>query len=227
MSLVTTASLWTNDDNQKKRTPTMRRTIKLKPTIPTIGEPDDYVSQSENYQNLENNNSNLDETVKTMDNRNSRVNELLNKITAADSENDKMGSFVPLPNPNINIKKDMTDNTDTKIYVPPKVSYSAASNAMKESPYTANGNASAVYSNYANSYQPPSGVVSQPYYAKMGLGMGDDKIMEKINYMVHLLEEQQNEKTNNITEEFILYTFLGVFIIFVVDSFSRSGKYSR
>jgi len=227
MSLVTTASLWTNDDNQKKRTPTMRRTIKLKPTIPTIGEPDDYVSQSENYQNLENNNSNLDETVKTMDNRNSRVNELLNKITAADSENDKMGSFVPLPNPNINIKKDMTDNTDTKIYVPPKVSYSAASNAMKESPYTANGNASAVYSNYANSYQPPSGVVSQPYYAKMGLGMGDDKIMEKINYMIHLLEEQQNEKTNNITEEFILYTFLGVFIIFVVDSFSRSGKYSR
>ena len=226
MSLVTTASLWTNDDNQKKRTPTMRRTIKLKPTIPTRGDPDDYVSQSENYQNLENN-SNLEETVKTMDNRNSRVNELLNKITAADSENDKMGSFVPLPNPNINIKKDMTDNTDTKIYVPPQVSYSAASNAMKESPYTANGNASAVYSNYANSYQPPSGVVSQPYYAKMGLKMGDDKIMEKINYMVHLLEEQQNEKTNNITEEFILYTFLGVFIIFVVDSFSRSGKYSR
>jgi hypothetical protein len=41
------------------------------------------------------------------------------------------------------------------------------------------------------------------------------------------LEEQQNEKTNNITEEFILYTFLGVFIIFVVDSFSRSGKYTR
>jgi hypothetical protein len=227
MSLVTTASLWTNDDNQKKRTPTMRRTIKLKPTIPTIGEPDDYVSQSENYQNLENNNSNVDETQKHMDNRNIRVNELLNKITAADNENDKMGSFVPLPNPNINIKKDMTDNTDTKIYVPPNVSYSAASNAMKESPYTANGNASAVYSNYANSYQPPSGVVSQPYYAKMGLGIGDDKIMEKINYMIHLLEEQQNEKTNNITEEFILYTFLGVFIIFVVDSFSRSGKYSR
>jgi hypothetical protein len=45
--------------------------------------------------------------------------------------------------------------------------------------------------------------------------------------MIHLLEEQQNEKTNNITEEFILYTFLGVFIIFVVDSFARSGKYTR
>jgi hypothetical protein len=58
-------------------------------------------------------------------------------------------------------------------------------------------------------------------------GMGDDKLLEKINYMLQLLEEQRAEKTNNITEEFILYTFLGVFIIFVVDSFARSGKYIR
>jgi F0F1-type ATP synthase assembly protein I len=42
-----------------------------------------------------------------------------------------------------------------------------------------------------------------------------------------MLEAQQNEKTSHITEEFILYTFLGVFIIFVVDSFARSGKYTR
>jgi hypothetical protein len=65
---------------------------------------------------------------------------------------------------------------------------------------------------------------------KMGMGNNlpkDDKLMEKINYMIHLLEHQQNEKTDNITEDFILYTFLGVFIIFVVDSFSRTGKYTR
>ena len=43
MSLVTPASLWTNDDNQKKRTPTMRRTIKLKPNISTMEEPEEYV----------------------------------------------------------------------------------------------------------------------------------------------------------------------------------------
>jgi predicted nucleic acid-binding Zn ribbon protein len=29
--------------------------------------------------------------------------------------------------------------------------------------------------------------------------------MERINYMIHMMEEQQYEKTNNITEEFILY----------------------
>ena len=42
-----------------------------------------------------------------------------------------------------------------------------------------------------------------------------------------LLEEQQNEKTNHITEELILYLFLGIFIIFVLDSFARASKYIR
>jgi len=45
--------------------------------------------------------------------------------------------------------------------------------------------------------------------------------------MIHMLENMENEKTANVTEEFILYTFLGVFIIFVVDSFSKGGKYVR
>ena len=58
-------------------------------------------------------------------------------------------------------------------------------------------------------------------------GTTDNKLMEKINYMIHLLEEQQSEKTANVMEEFILYVFLGVFVIFTVDAFSRSGKYTR
>ena len=58
-------------------------------------------------------------------------------------------------------------------------------------------------------------------------GNGDDKLMDRINYMIHLLEEQQNEKTANVAEEFLLYTFLGVFVIYIVDSFSRTGKYIR
>ena len=69
--------------------------------------------------------------------------------------------------------------------------------------------------------------VNKPYYAKMGIGNDSSKLLEKINYMIHLLEEQQIEKTANITEEFILYTFLGVFVIFIVDSFTRTGKYVR
>ena len=51
--------------------------------------------------------------------------------------------------------------------------------------------------------------------------------MKKLNYVVHMLEEQQDEKTQSITEEIILYTFLGIFVIFVVDSFSKVTKYKR
>jgi hypothetical protein len=54
-----------------------------------------------------------------------------------------------------------------------------------------------------------------------------DILLQKLNYMINLLEEQQDEKTNNVTEEVILYSFLGIFIIFVVDSFARVGKYVR
>lgn len=53
-------------------------------------------------------------------------------------------------------------------------------------------------------------------------------ISEQLNYIIHLLEEQQNSKTSTTTEELILYTFLGVFTIYIVDSFTKVGKsYTR
>lgn len=58
-------------------------------------------------------------------------------------------------------------------------------------------------------------------------GANSDELIEKLNYIVHLLEEQHNERTEHVTEELVLYCFLGVFIIFVVDSFARAGKYTR
>tara|TARA_Y100000389_G_scaffold23464_2_gene20090 strand:- start:25613 stop:26005 length:393 start_codon:yes stop_codon:yes gene_type:complete len=53
------------------------------------------------------------------------------------------------------------------------------------------------------------------------------ELMTKINYMIQLLEETSDEKVNNITEEMILYIFLGVFVIFMIDSFTKVGKYVR
>jgi hypothetical protein len=52
-------------------------------------------------------------------------------------------------------------------------------------------------------------------------------LIEKLNYMINLLEEQQDQKTESVTEEVVLYSFLGVFIIFIVDSFTKVGKYTR
>jgi hypothetical protein len=56
---------------------------------------------------------------------------------------------------------------------------------------------------------------------------GQDVLLQKLNYMISLLEDQQDEKTNNVTEEVILYSFLGIFIIFIADTFVRAGKYVR
>jgi len=84
--------------------------------------------------------------------------------------------------------------------------------------------------NYSKAYEMPK--ETRPYYTqKMGIGNNNDsfeeKILDKIQYLTHLMEEIQSEKTANITEEFILYTMLGVFVIYVVDAFSKSGKYIR
>ena len=45
--------------------------------------------------------------------------------------------------------------------------------------------------------------------------------------MITLIEDQQDEKTNNVTEEVVLYSFLGIFVIFIADTFVRAGKYIR
>jgi hypothetical protein len=75
--------------------------------------------------------------------------------------------------------------------------------------------------------------VNKQYYNQYpapayGGGTPDNNVLiEKINYMIHLLEENQDERVGSVTEEVILYSFLGIFIIFMADSFSRIGKYKR
>jgi hypothetical protein len=79
-------------------------------------------------------------------------------------------------------------------------------------------------------YTPQRNPANKPYYNtnyNMPNHTSDDVLLQKLNYMISLLEDQQDEKTNNVTEEVVLYSFLGIFIIFVVDSFARVGKYVR
>ena len=55
----------------------------------------------------------------------------------------------------------------------------------------------------------------------------EQDLIEKLNYMIFLLEEQRDERTGQVTEELILYLFLGIFTIFVLDTFVKTGRYSR
>ena len=79
-------------------------------------------------------------------------------------------------------------------------------------------------SNYSDSYNLKYDSSSQN---SNNLNFDNNKLLTKLEYIIHLLEEQHNEKTNYITEELILYLFLGIFILFVLDSFARASKYVR
>ena len=82
-----------------------------------------------------------------------------------------------------------------------------------------------IYSNLDASYKSNYDFISN--MQQQGTLDNNKDLLYKLDYIVHLLEEQHNEKTNHITEELILYLFLGIFIIFVLDSFARSSKYTR
>jgi len=239
MSLVSYASPWTNDETPRKKVSTIRRQKKPQSYDEPTNEHDENINHMQNPRNLGESNVPTIEDMQNVNNqKTSRVNDLLNKMSSASSptENNKMGSFNPISPPSINVKSDMDSQLSTRDYVPPASSYLAASNSMKNSSeddslYKANDDEVSQYGNYNKSYEPARVAASRPYYANMAISSGnnglDDKMMEKINYLIHLMEEQQHEKTNNITEEFLLYTFLGVFVIYVLDSFARSGKYIR
>ena len=54
-----------------------------------------------------------------------------------------------------------------------------------------------------------------------------DELLVKLNYIINLFEDEREIKTNKKNEEIVLYCFLGIFVIYVLDSFVSIGKYKR
>ena len=212
----------------------MRRTVKMRTQDidETSLQPDEYVSEEENYRKIKPNT--IEDTEKMHREKNNRVNELLSKLTE-NNDGNRLADFQPIHNPYVNVRRTNTvDSTEEEYDSPMNLNPTELLPKTLEkqpSQYSANDSNLAKYSNYLQTYNSPKLYQgNQPYYANMGAlsnGSTNETLMEKINYMIHLLEEQQMEKTANITEEFILYIFLGVFVIFTVDSFTRAGKYVR
>ena len=249
MSLISTASPWISDDSNKKRTPTMRKTVKKQPDTSTSfsasspmdvhayyegrpqglrpeGEPDEQM-----YQDIQNEGppQNSQEG-----NRQTRINELIHQmqsLNAAENDGKNLADFKPLSHPTVNNKKDNVLDTSTEnlAYFPPIDIGVRQSVTTQRSTFSANNSDLDKNSDYRMVYQPPPKTTSIPAYSGnvTSLPRTDEKLLDKINYMIHLLEEQANEKTNNVMEEFIMFSLVGVFLIYVLDSFSRSGKYTR
>jgi len=224
-SLIASASPWNNDINDtgtRKRIPTMRKTAKIRPYA------GDTISQADVSETIESM-ANIDDTNYMNDSRTNRVNEIINQMSNVTPDNDgnNLSDFKPPPMPETNIRKDIQPPSvperrdDSSIKIPKPLS----NPFINTKPLDELNSYQTVYENQTRPLQ--------PYYSNTISGNNssvpsyDVRISEKINYMIHLLEAQESERTANITEEFILYTFLGVFMIYICDSFSRGGRYTR
>ena len=151
---------------------------------------------------------------------NKKVETFLKSMEGMENESD-LADFKPPPKPELTKQKklDNSPKSDVAQTYSPSLSEDTE---VKPHDYTTFNNEE-VNNQYYQQYV--------PYYTQLSNQQqvqGDkSQLLEKLNYMIHLLEDQQEHKTDNITEELILYMFLGVFVIFVVDSFARAGKYTR
>lgn len=162
-------------------------------------------------------------TLKRKENKtNPKVEAMMKKIYNEDDEEDNqtMSDFQPLGPPQ---SMSGEEQNNTPSYTPP-AEFSQNYNpqmGVSEDPQPIGRYDNT--SSYANQYYQQ--IMSNP---NINNGVVDkDELLRKLNYIIYMLEEQRNQKTDNVMEELILYTFLGVFVIFVVDSFARVGKYVR
>jgi hypothetical protein len=173
-----------------------------------------------------------------------KVNSVLQKIhdnLGNDDEDDDKGTFMPPPKPESagvqkTIPKESFGNMEFPLgnrYVgkAPSPNYETGDN-LDLNDYSNYGDNKSVEEYYKRVLPGYRGQTNKPYYNLNQYQQNQDSpsqgvLLQKLNYMISLLEDQQDEKTNNVTEEVILYSFLGIFIIFVADTFVRAGKYVR
>lgn len=174
-------------------------------------------------------------TIKQRRNTNTKVNRLIRNITAnqedSDDEDERMGDFIPKPDMTSlgnkeehhkqfqnSLKEKQKEFEDRNIETDEdeddqSVSKETFKNIPKKSPIEEYYNNNAYHQYLQNEHTP---ILSKHT---------NEILSDKLNYMIHLLEEQKDEKAGTLHEELILYGFLGIFIIFLVDSFARVGKY--
>jgi len=177
-----------------------------------------------------------------------KVNSVLEKIhnNSNMDEEDTLANFSPPPKPeSVGVSKtiateEMQNMTNENMFrtlgKEPSPNYENEEKLELNnfnSNYADNKTAESYYKKFIPGYVAGKNPVNKQYYnsniptANMSGDNSNDLLLKKINYMINLLEEHQDERTSNVTEEVVLYSFLGIFIIFVVDSFARVGKYVR
>tara|TARA_B100001287_G_C22482619_1_gene435087 strand:+ start:140 stop:757 length:618 start_codon:yes stop_codon:yes gene_type:complete len=195
----------------------------------------------ESFDNQENNNNNIKRRNKTLKNQKNK--ETMKSMEKVNNIREKMGLETFSKSSDIETIND-DDDEGLANFDPPSKPMSAGSERMElresmektsedfddnDEPVTKEG-FSEINGGYAKQYYDQF----IPYYTNASnstpTGNGNfnnSEIMTKLNYLINLIEEEHDEKKNSVTEELVLYCFLGVFVIFIVDSFTKAGKYVR
>jgi hypothetical protein len=181
---------------------------------------------------MSNNNNRTQKRIPKENNYSEKVNSVLQSIHNLPDVNDNsndMGDFNPLPPPtSVGVEQTKIRENEEQQTIMNQYGYSEKTNESQEDYYKR------FMPNYSKMYK--TAPTNMPYYQNAQSQLqnvdyqltGENRILlEKLNYMINLLEEQQDERTGNVTEEVVLYCFLGIFIIFIIDSFVRVGKYVR
>jgi hypothetical protein len=165
------------------------------------------------------------QTYKNKENRPKMNKEMIeNTFIDSDDEDTNLGDFKPVQTTMHNkeiesINYDSSENNDAPVKSPNEfnnLNSNHATDYYKQYTIPNEMNQNINSNEFQGSYQVPLPSIDH-----------NTELLKKLDNILHLLEEQQEEKAHFITEELILYIFLGVFIIYVLDSFVRVGKYVR
>ena len=205
--------------NQKNLTsnmqnnPVLTTSTTLDKGIMDTTNPTSVIDKSINNQQPLNKITQVDDIMKSIFNQN---NESINSGTifdinsdAKDNRLDNISSNLTDVNNDNNVRRQSQSLLPGKMYNPENITPSNSDSSQ----YTDVNNLTTLNSNMIN--------------PKRDHNKTNTELLEKLNYVIYLLEEQRAQKSNYVTEEIILYIFLGIFIIFVLDKFSRPGKYTR
>ena len=187
-----------------------QRTLRARPTI-----------QNQNQNQIQNQNQNQNQNPhKMMSHAQDIIKKIHNSGSGSDSESDSDTEYAPMMQTQFQTEPVFNHNM-----------YAAANSAdlsarMNPAP-AKEGFASKTLANAVPKQYPQ--YMPSVFQGSSSDNQDDSKglMLQKLDHIISLLEDQHDEKTGHVTEELILYCFLGVFIIFIVDSFARAGKYVR
>lgn len=132
-------------------------------------------------------------------------------ITSSDDDNEKNNfkplDFSPPKMEKIHKKTEPFTNNATKL------------KEMEQNMRKLNAERERYESHYHQEVEPNHQTISNTYENK--------ELLQKLNKIIVMLENSKDQKSKYVTEELVLYSFLGIFIIYIVDSFAKVGKYVR